>query len=185
MTKYPFLILLGASLLFLGSCGDPDDPEDPHEEEVITSLIYTLKANGQDDVVLSFEDTDGDGGNEPVITNGKLAANTTYEGSIELWNRAEDPEEEITPEVEEEGEDHQFFFETTVEGITIVYDDKDASDQPIGLKTKLTTTDAGTGTLKVILRHEPNKGADGVSAGSIANAGGETDIEVSFELEVE
>lgn len=185
MNKTPFLLVCMASLVFLNSCGEPDDPEDPHQEEVITTLIYTLKADGQDDVVLSFEDADGDGGGAPVITAGKLAANTTYNGTIELWNRSEDPDDEITPEVQEEGEDHQFFFESTLSSVVISYDDKDASDEPIGLKTQLSTGDAGEGTLKVTLRHEPNKGADEVSNGSITNAGGETDIEVSFDLDVE
>jgi hypothetical protein len=38
--------------------------------------------------------------------------------------------------------------------------------------------------LKITLRHEPNKKASGVVGGSITNAGGETDIEVSFDVEV-
>ena len=35
-------------------------------------------------------------------------------------------------------------------------------------------------TMTVILRHEPNKAGAGVSDGDITNAGGETDIEVTF-----
>ena len=51
--------------------------------------------------------------------------------------------------------------------------------------TTLTTGEAGTGTLSIILRHEPAKDASGVSDGQIANAGGETDIEVSFNITIE
>ncbi|HBK71516.1 MAG TPA: type 1 periplasmic binding fold superfamily protein, partial [Flavobacteriaceae bacterium] len=36
-----------------------------------------------------------------------------------------------------------------------------------------------------ILRHEPNKSASGVSDGDITNAGGETDIEVIFNITVQ
>ena len=35
------------------------------------------------------------------------------------------------------------------------------------------------------LRHEPAKDASGVAAGDITNAGGETDIEVTFDVTVE
>jgi hypothetical protein len=38
------------------------------------------------------------------------------------------------------------------------------------------------GSLTIILRHEPDKSAPGVSEGDIANAGGETDIQLNFEL---
>ena len=38
----------------------------------------------------------------------------------------------------------------------------------------------GHGQFTVTLRHEPDKSAQGVSAGDITNAGGETDIEVSL-----
>ena len=36
-----------------------------------------------------------------------------------------------------------------------------------------------------MLRHEPDKSAAGVSSGDITNAGGETDIEVSFNVIIE
>ncbi|MFT7376933.1 MAG: hypothetical protein ACI88Z_000758, partial [Sphingobacteriales bacterium] len=56
---------------------------------------------------------------------------------------------------------------------------------PLGLQTTITTTDVGNGTLTVILRHEPNKSASGVANGDISNAGGETDIEVTFNITVQ
>ena len=37
----------------------------------------------------------------------------------------------------------------------------------------------------ITLRHEPAKTATGVSGGDITNAGGETDIEVVFDVTVE
>lgn len=49
------------------------------------------------------------------------------------------------------------------------------------------TTDAtyAGGDLKIVLLHEPNKDAEGVSAGDITNAGGDTDVEVTFALGLE
>jgi len=116
--------IAAAIALSLSSC--KKDPEDVNEEEVITTLNYTL-AGGGSTVTLSFQDLDGDGGDAPTITGGTLAANTTYSGSIELLNEIEG--EDITEEIEEEDEDHQFFFEAT-NGISITYDDADADGNP-------------------------------------------------------
>ncbi|AWV96940.1 type 1 periplasmic binding fold superfamily protein [Arcticibacterium luteifluviistationis] len=168
------------------SC-EKDDPVIPNEEELITTLNYQLvPEGGGDTVVLSFKDIDGDGGNAPVITNGVLKANTTYVGTLSLLNESVSPVESITEEVEEEGDEHQFFFEKSdALDVAISYDDVDANGDPVGLKTRLVTGAVSNGTLVITLRHEPSKAASGVSDGLIANAGGETDIEVSFNVEVE
>jgi len=177
-----FLLALG---LFIVSCGK-DDPEVPNEEEVITTLRYTLSpSGGGSDVVLSFVDLDGDGGDDPVITGGTLSANATYTGSLTLLNETETPAGDITEEIEEEDEEHQFFFQSNIAGLSIAYGDSDADGNPIGLSSSLTTGASGSGTVTVTLRHEPDKSASGVSDGDISNAGGETDIEVSFPIEVQ
>lgn len=178
-------IALTAIALLTTSCGD-DDPDIPVEPEVITTLNYTLTGGGST-VTLSFQDLDGDGGNTPTITGGTLAANTTYLGSIELLNESNpDDIENITEEIEEEDEEHQFFFQTTGD-ISVAYDseDVDADGNPVGLQNTLATGAAGAGTVTVILRHEPNKGGEGVADGDITNAGGETDIEVTFDVTVQ
>ena len=99
------------SMLLFTGC-KKDDPVIPNEEEVITTLNYTLiPSDGGTPVVLSFQDLDGDGGDPPVITGGTLAMNTTYNGSLELLNETETPPGDITEEVEEEADEHQFFFQ--------------------------------------------------------------------------
>lgn len=178
-----FLLVL---VSLLATACDDDDPEIIVEEEVITTLNYTLTpVSGGDAVVLSFRDLDGDGGNAPEITGGTLAANTTYTGTMELLNESEDPVEDITEEIEEEDEEHQFFFSSSIGDVVIDYSDTDADNNPIGLTTAVTTGNAGSGTLTVILRHKPDKNAAGVKEGMIANAGGETDIEVDFSITVQ
>lgn len=178
---YAFLMLFVFTLV---AC-EKEDPDHEHEEEVITTLTYTLQPDGGGSAVtLSFKDLDGDGGNAPIISGGDLAANTIYSGNITLLNESESPAEDITEEIEEEEDEHQFFFSSTVAGVSVAYNDKDDDNNPIGLKTKLTTGTAGAGNLTVILRHEPNKDAAGVSSGDISNAGGETDIEVTFPIEI-
>ena len=186
-TKPLILSSIFISLITIVSCSD--DPEDPiveNEEEVITTLTYTLTPfKGGSAVVLSYRDLDGDGDGEPTITNGTLSPATTYTGALTLLNETESPAESITEEIEEEDADHQFFFSTTVSDLVVTYDDTDDDGNPVGLATSLTTGAAGSGTLTVTLKHEPNKSASGVAAGDMANAGGETDISVSFTITVE
>lgn len=179
----PFAALVAFSLVFT-SC-DKDDPEIPVEEELITTVNFTLSPVDGISVVMTFVDLDGDGAGEAVISGGTLAANQIYSGSIELLNEAESPSEDVTEEIAEEDEEHQFFFSTTVSGLEVTYADQDEDGNPIGLSTSVTTGTAGTGNLTITLRHEPVKDASGVAGGDITNAQGETDIEVTFPIVVQ
>lgn len=185
-SKCLFLSLMAALTISLQSC-HKDDDHCCHgsEEEVITTLIYTLSAPDGSVAQLIFRDTDGDGGNAPVITTDALKANTMYTGAITLSNESETPADDITEEVAEEKEEHQFFLSATVPGLTISYADTDADGKPVGLASTLSTGGAGSGNLRIVLRHELDKSASGVATGDITNAGGETDIEIDFAIVVE
>lgn len=165
------------------ACSSDDAPTPVNEEEVITTLTATLSADGVTTVTLTSRDLDGDGPDAPVITVSEdLAANTMYTGSLDLLNETESPAESITEEIEEEDDEHQFFFSSSL--VSTSYTDMDGDGNPVGLEFTLTTTDAGTGNITITLRHEPTKDASGVSDGDIANAGGETDISVTFPITV-
>ncbi len=182
------LILFLFPIVFFIACNDDEGntPVTPEEVEGITSLFYTLIPQGSGSpAILSYRDLDGDGGDAPEITGGILSANETYTGTVELLNEMESPAVNISEAVEEMDEAYQFFFQSTVSGLTIAYNDLDSDGNPIGLSSTLTTGAAGTGTITIILRHQPNKNGEGVADGNIANAGGETDIEVTFEVEVQ
>lgn len=180
--KFAKLLPLALVSVALFSC-EPNDPGHDHEEELITTLNVDLEAGGSS-VTLNFQDVDGDGGDAPIITVDKLAANTTYAGTITLFNESEDPAEELTAEIFDEAEEHQFFFATTGASM-FAYADQDNNGNPVGLSFELTTGDAGMESYTITLRHEPAKTATGVSGGDITNAGGETDIEVVFDVTVE
>ena len=174
-----FLPLFAFSLVvFFASCDD-DDPIIDNEEEVITRLVWTLTPDdaANETVTYSFVDTDGDGGNDPVVSStGTLVANASYAGSVTFANE----DEQITPEVMEEDDEHQVFY--VVDGtlnLTPAYDDMDGDGNPLGLQTTVTTGDASFGNFTIILRHEPMKDA-AATIGNPAAAGGETDIEVTF-----
>ena len=174
-------------VLFLSSSCEKDDPVIPNQEEVITTMQLILTpSGGGPDVVFLFRDLDGDGGDAPLITEGTLAANAEYFGTVELLNEQLTPSENISDEVFEESDKHQFFYERSSGlNLTAAYEDADQNNKPIGLSTRLTTGASSEGTLKVTLRHEPDKSADGVANGNITNAGGETDIEVTFIVKIQ
>lgn len=176
------LALLFISTLVSVSCSSDDDDDDhDHEEELITTVTYEL-TNGTDVVTLEFQDLDGEGGADGTYTiSGPLTANTTYSGTIELLNETENPADNITLEVEDEGDEHEFFYTSTVSGISVSKDDTDEDGNPIGIETTLVTGDAGTGSLTIVLKHEPTKPNNGTSA----DAGGSTDLEVSFSISVQ
>lgn len=182
MKKAKFLsIVLFLSLLFT-ACSDDDTPIIVNEEEVITTLTVTLSPPTGTPVVLQTRDLDGDGPNAPVITvSGNLTAGTTYTGAIVLLNETEDPAENITEEVEEEDDEHQFFYTVgTGLDVTTTYSNFDGDGNPLGTEFTLTTGAASSGTLTFTLRHEPTKPNTGLN-----DAGGETDITAPFDITVE
>lgn len=175
--------LLCATALFAASCSN-DDNGPVNEEEVITTVTTTLTGGGQV-ITLTSRDLDGDGPNDPLVTVvGNLTANTTYTGAVSFLNETTSPAEDITSEVEAEGEEHQIFYQLPAALGTVTYTDLDLNGKPIGLAFTLTTGNAGTGNLTVTLRHLPNKSATGVAAGDITNAGGATDALVTYPVTV-
>ena len=197
MKTIKFLSILAITGFLLTSCSDDDDaPEPVNEEETITTMTVTLvPQGGGTTVTLVSRDLDGDGPDAPDIdVSGNLAENTVYDGGIVLLNETETPTENVNEEIEGEAAEHQFFF--VVGGAlnaTTEYGD-DESDyvseetgenftttNPVGIVFTLTTTDASSGTLAVTLRHEPKKPNDG----TLADAGGETDITQTFSLTIE
>jgi hypothetical protein len=183
MKNLKLIALLVIPAIFSTSCSNDDTPV--NEEEVITTVRTTLTGGGQV-ITLTSRDLDGDGPNAPVVTvSGNLLAGTTYTGSTEFLNELEDPAEDITIEVQEEGADHQVFYQLPSSIGTVTYTDTDANGRPIGLNFTLVAGTSGTtGTLTVTLRHLPNKTATGVAAGDITNAGGNTDAAVTFSVAV-
>ncbi len=120
-----------------------------------------------------------------MVGGDTITLGVSYNGSLSLLNEIESPADNITAEIFAEAEEHQFFFETTLTAMAVAYADTDADGNPIGLATTVTTGDAEMGTLTITLRHEPVKDGVGVSDGDITNAGGETDIEVTFDVDVQ
>lgn len=189
MKALKFLSNLFISTLILSSCSSDDDSSEPiNEEEVITTLRATLVPTTGETVILTFRDLDGDGPDAPEVTvSSPLAENMTYTGSLSLLNETEIPAEDINEEIEEEDDEHQFFYQVSggLDISNLTYLDFDGDGNPLGLNFSFETGAVSSGTMSITLRHEPNKDAPGVSEGDITNAGGETDISVTFSVDIE
>lgn len=183
------LSTLAILVLFIASCSSDDDgePQIVNEEEVITSLILTLTPQGGGTALeFSSRDLDADGPNPPTVMVENLAANTTYTGVVQVLNETESPAEDVTVEVAQEDDEHQFFYQVVGNAaITTAYTDADGDGNPIGIEITLTTAAASTGDMVVTLRHLLDKNAAGVSDGDITNAGGDTDVAVTFPITIQ
>lgn len=183
------LITAASLLIAFSSCSDDDDntPVVINEEEVITTVNVTLvDENTNETKTFQYRDLDGDGPTEPIVTADNLDANTSYLGSIEFLNELESPVEDITEEIVEEDDEHQVFFvSATMLNAEFEYLDADDNNNPIGVQFRLTTGEASSGNLSIILIHDGDKFAEGAADGDIANVGGETDIEANFDVVIE
>jgi len=180
--KIVWLAVFG--IFFLSACSEDEEILPINEQKTITTLEITfLPKSGGSPATLKWQDLDGDGGNPPEITGGTLLANTDYSATMLLLN--ETTGENITLDILEQNDEHQFFFEYGSLFSNFAYEDKDGNDLPVGLQTSWTTNSARSGSFKVILQQQPNKSALGVAGGNSANAGGKTDIEVEFPITIE
>ncbi|WP_242582408.1 hypothetical protein [Hymenobacter telluris] len=169
------LALLAVAPLFTACNNDDDDPTPDDDNEQITTLTYTLTpVGGGAPVSATYRDLDGDGGTAPVIGSLTLAANTTYTGTLSLLDETKNPAVNTSAEILEEADEHLFWFEPTPANLlTVTRTDRDKNNLEIGLQTRVVTTAAATGNLKITLRHQP-----GTKNGTFAP--GDTDVEVTF-----
>lgn len=210
--KFSTIAFLALCLIAtLPACGDHHDhghdghghDGHDHENEVMTTVNLTFTpASGGDSLEFSWADPEGDG--NPVIDDITLAEGETYTLGIQILNELEDPVEDVTLELQDELDEHQFFFTgSAVSGpasdsdmalMTHAYADVDGSGNPVGIANTIETIAAGTGALKVSLRHMPPVNdmpvktadlADLVKAGDISSLPGNFDIQVEFNVTVQ
>ncbi len=191
--NYYLIALLILSVAFV-SCSDDDVPPEENEEEVINEVTLTFTpTGGGDDVVATYVDADGEGTGNPVLTDIELTAGVSYELNITMANTLESPAEDITEEVEAEGDEHQLFFSWSNDVFsspsgsgnigsngTVNYNDQDNNGNPIGLSTTWTAAQtAGSGEFRVVLKHQPD-----IKSTTSTSSDGETDVDITWTINI-
>lgn len=152
-----------------------DSAPNPDEQELITTVKITATAPDGNKTDFKWQDTDGAGGNNPVIDTIRLDAATLYNVEVTFLDESKTPVADITSEIKGENEAHLILMtpENSL-NVQIISLDKDDKNLPLGLKQTLQTNQQEKGAIKLTLLHEPDKTAANPSAT------GETDIEVFF-----
>lgn len=186
-------------ITWLSSCDD-EDPVREDVPELITKATLTFTPEGGGTaVVVTATDPDGDGVKDIEVDGSiNLAANKTYTLTLSLVNglaSPSDPAYDITAEVEEEGDEHLFFFAWTNNVFAdpggdgnvdnredaVNYNDEDAGGLPLGLSTNWTSAaSSSTGTFRVILKHQPE-----LKSATSSSATGETDLDLTFTITIQ
>lgn len=184
---FPGTALLAAALVLAGC--EVHDPHDHNDQETFTTVIlaYTNAADSTDKptATIKFKEGFGHGGdalekNETI----RLKAGATYTAVLTLLDETKSPAADMTEEVEEEGHAHQIFYVPSGAALTVAYADKDRNNRPIGIRTTQTAAGAGTGALKVVLKHL-QEGNTLLKNDASTVQTGETDVEVSFNVVIE
>ncbi len=181
----------------LASCSN-DDPMKEDVPELITKVTLTFTpAGGGAAISVSAIDPDGEGVQDIQVEGAiNLQANTSYTLTLSLLNELAEmssPAYNITDEVEEEGDEHMFFYAWTGNVFAdpagdgnidnrpdaVNYVDEDVDGLPVGIITFWTTGAPSSGTFRIVLKHQPQ--LKSTTSGSDT---GETDLDVEFEINI-
>ena len=190
-------LLYAVLTLFIFTACEEDEaaPEEENEVEVFTDvkLVFTPTGGGAA-VEAAAQDPDGAGVQELQVLGAiNLATYTSYTLTMVIENCLESPCELMNEEIEEEDDEHQFFFAFTNDSFTspagngnidsasdpINYNDSDGNGNSLGLNTSWTTGSASTGTFTVQLQHQPD-----VKTATSGSTDGDTDFALTFNLNI-
>ncbi len=178
------ILILFISLLII-SCGLTDSNHDNEQDhDYATTIILRLinENNTTDTVTAIWKDLDGPGGALPsVIDTITLSANSSYLGTIQLYNESKNPKTDITKEILEYSYEHQFFYTpnaSIAQSIDWIITDNDKNNLPVGLTytVKTLTSTSQIGLVTIVLSHYDSIIKDGIRK-SI-----ESDIDIDFPI---
>lgn len=192
-----YLLAIALVSFSLASCSS-DDPVPENDGEVITDVTLTFQEldDSNNPVGDSFEFTASDAegieiGGTPEVETVTLAAGKTYQMSIEVYNSIAG--EDITEEISEESDEHQFYFLGTAfvgnPVLSYQYDDEGGINLGLnGIVSVAASPSTNNANMQILLRHDLDKnypGADNPNFTDYAQAGGESDLDITFPLIIE
>ncbi len=188
-------IVFTTAIFSFSSCkkDDPKKPVDTNPQEVLTTILikgYNLNDSSNSKYQFSYkwEDLDGDGANAPIIDSLILDTGIVYNCEILIIDKTKIPFDTVSNEIEEEKNEHQFFYAPNTNLIgkfsTEILDFDDNNPKlPVGLKIKISTKSNQNyalpliGSLNIVLSHY-----DGVAKST--SKSDESDIDVNFPVKL-
>lgn len=179
------LMLLVPVALLAGACKKEVEnplPSDPNEAITTATLTLTNKATPAESITATIDNLNTSADFSKATLN--LRANATYAGVVTLLNKTKTPTLDVSNEVKGEANEHLFVYTFTPAtgspaSMTVTSMDRDTNPAPgpypIGLTTEIKTGAAGTGKLKLVLKHQPTT-KNGTSAP------GTTDLDTDFSV---
>ena len=197
-TKNKLYLIAFALVPFAFSSCSSDDPVPENDGELITDVTLTFQeldaSNNPVGTPFDFTASDAEGieiGSTPTVETVTLAKGKKYQMTIEVYNSVAG--EDITEEISEESDEHQFYFlgsafvGTPI--LTYLYDDQGGIKLGLkGLVTVAETPVSNNGNMQILLRHALDKnypGAENPNFTNYAQAGGESDLDIVFPVIIE
>ncbi|MEB2785276.1 hypothetical protein [Algoriphagus persicinus] len=191
------LIALAIVSLTFSSCKS-EDPVPENDGELITDVTLTFQeldeSNNPVGDTFEFTASDAEGieiGSTPTVETVVLSKGKKYQMYIDVYNSVAG--EDITAEIYAESDEHQFYFLgsafTSSPFLSYEYDDE--GNELIGLKGIVTVQQSpgfNNANMQILLRHDLDKNFPGASNPNFldyAQAGGESDLDITFPVVVE
>lgn len=195
-------LLIINSLAFLVGC-KKKDPVPENVPELITRATITFTPSGSSGTSVVVTATDPDNiGAQDIKVDGpiNLMKGTSYTLTIQLVNGLYKPTDggyNVSKQVEEEGEEHQFFFSWNAGLFSNPVGDGnidnpndpvnygssiDKNGRPVGLTTTWTTASTpstGSNSFRILLKHQPD-----IKSGTSTSADGESDLDLAFLINI-
>ena len=182
--KVILYLVLGA---VVASCAKtpPAIVSHPLSNEFLTTTILNLQntSNANDKPTISYYLDPNNPTAAPVITPAtlNLTKNSTYTCKIVILDQTKTPVDTVSDVIKQRENIHLFvFFASTNLMLTDSITDRDTNIPPLpfGLQSQIKTGAASTGTLRVVLRHQPN-----VKNGTYGP--GSTDLDVTYPVSIQ
>lgn len=181
--RKPLFIALSLALLAGACTKDVENPTPTDDNEAITTATLTLTSQTTpvQTVTATIDNLNTTADLSKAALN--LKPNTTYAGTITLLDKTKTPTLDVSAEVKKEANEHLFVYTPAPAALlTVTTTDSDTNPAPgpypIGLTTQVKTAAAGTGSLKVVLRHQPNTKNGTATPGT-------SDLDVTFPVVVQ
>lgn len=176
--KNILLLFAAVATLSFNACKDKDNDDDHDDEnELITTAKITFTHSVSGTAQTFTWSQPGGPGTAITVDTIRLHPDSLYQAAVTLLDESKNPVSDITEEIKELQDEHQFFYTSGTGRLIISNLDKDSKNLPLGLNFSAQTSTNGNvnGTLKVVLKHYTS-----AAPKSTDPQAGSTDLDITF-----